>query len=364
MNTQSLYEILYIFLSWHPARIKTFTELIWGMVQTKTVRLKELALYVASKGNLHAKIVKIERLFLQQTICFVAMGKIIVKLLNQTGKVKIAIDRTNWQFGSSNLNFFVAAIVYGNISIPIAWLLLDKKGNSSTKERKKLIEQILIIVPSEIIEVILADREFIGEEWFEFLSITQELPFAIRVKKNEQIKHTNGGKMKLGKYFANMQIGEVKTVETKLYNTITIKITCLQLEKEQLFVASNIFIGEPALLSYKQRWSIERSFKSIKTSGFNIEDTHITDRKKLEKLFAITSLALAVCVIAGEIKNNIYPIKIKKHGRKLYSLFTYGFDWLRDYFCNSQHCNSQNHQNRSLSVMFGLLQCQIMQAME
>lgn len=53
MNTQSLYEILYIFLSWHPARIKTFTELIWAMVQTKTVRLKELALYVASKGNLY-----------------------------------------------------------------------------------------------------------------------------------------------------------------------------------------------------------------------------------------------------------------------------------------------------------------------
>ena len=57
------------------------------MVQTKTVRLKELALYVASKGNLHAKIVKIERLFLQQTICFVAMGKIIVKLLKEASPI-------------------------------------------------------------------------------------------------------------------------------------------------------------------------------------------------------------------------------------------------------------------------------------
>ncbi|WP_250311242.1 hypothetical protein [Rickettsia endosymbiont of Oedothorax gibbosus] len=52
-----------------------------------------------------------------------------------TGKISLAIDRTSWQFGIKNLNFFVATIVYGNISIPIAWLLLDKKGNSSTNER-------------------------------------------------------------------------------------------------------------------------------------------------------------------------------------------------------------------------------------
>lgn len=164
METQSLYEVLYTFLDWHPARIKTFTELIWGVVKSRTVRIKELAIYVASNGELHAKIIKVERLFLLQTICFITIGKVIVKLLNQTAKVNIAIDRTNWQFGSNNFNFFVAAVIYGNISIPVAWLLLDKKGNSSTLERKKLIERILAIIPKTTIGAIVADREFIGEE--------------------------------------------------------------------------------------------------------------------------------------------------------------------------------------------------------
>lgn len=90
---------------------------------------------------------------------------------------------------------------------------------------------------------------------------------------------------------------------------MAIKITCLQLKREQLFIASNVLIGECSLLAYKQRWSIERSFLSLKSSGFN---THITDKKKLEKLFAIVSLSLAICVLAGDIKNKIYPIKIKK----------------------------------------------------
>jgi transposase len=345
-----------MFLDWHPARIKTFAELICAVVRAKTVRIKELALYVASKGDLHAKIVKVERLLLKQNMCFISLGKIIVKLLCLKGKINIAIDRTNWQFGIKNLNFFVATIVYGNISIPVAWLLLDKKGNSSTDERKKLIERILEIIPKEMIETILADREFVGEEWLEYLGEAQKLPFAIRVKKNEKIRHFNGGKMKLKKYFANMQICETRTIETKIYDSITIKITCLQLEREQLFVASNVLIGEQALLAYQQRWSIERSFLSLKTSGFNIEDTHMTDQKKLEKLFAITSLSLAICVVAGEIKNKIYPIKIKKHGRKLYSLFTYGFDWLKDYFCNPQ--------NGKLSNLLTLLRGQFIQAFQ
>ena len=354
MDTGSLQSLLYTFLDWHPARIQTFIGLIFGVIKAKTVKIKEIAIYIESNGSLHAKIIRIERLFLQQQFSFVDIGRIIFRLLGDARKIKLAIDRTNWQFGKSNLNFFVAAIVYGNISIPIACLMLDKKGNSSTGERKKLIEQILEIIPKDMIELILADREFVGEEWFKYLA-EQELPFAIRMKKCEQIRHQNGGKMKLGKYFAGMQVGESKTLETKIYGVAT-KMTCLKLEKEHLFIASNVVIGAEALHAYKQRWSIERSFKAMKTAGFNLEDTHMTNLKKLEKLFAIVSLSLTICVIAGEIKNTIIPLKIKKHGYRAYSLFTYGFDWLKDYFCNMQ--------NQILSSLFRLLLGQFITAVQ
>ncbi len=33
MDSQSLYQVLYIFLDWHPARIKTFAELICAVVK-------------------------------------------------------------------------------------------------------------------------------------------------------------------------------------------------------------------------------------------------------------------------------------------------------------------------------------------
>jgi hypothetical protein len=71
--------------------------------------------------------------------------------------------------------------------------------------------------------------------------------------------------MKLGKYFKNIGVGKTKTLQTKIYGVL-IKITCLGLEKEYLFIASNSVIGKNALLKYKQRWSIERTFKAMKTS--------------------------------------------------------------------------------------------------
>lgn len=138
-----------------------------------------------------------------------------------------------------------------------------------------------------------------------------------------RIKHKNGGWVQLSEFFANLAIGDEKTIEAAFYHAkLPLKITCLQLAKEQLFIVSTVAIGKETLLAYKQRWSIERSFKSLKTSGFNIEDTHIIDLRKLEKLFAICSIALTICVIAREIKNNSLPIKIRNHGCKLYSLFT------------------------------------------
>jgi len=43
----------------------------------------------------------------------------------------------------------------------------------------------------------------------------------------------------------------------------------------------------------KERWKIETGFSGLKTSGFNIEDTHFTDLERIEKLFFIVMIAFA-----------------------------------------------------------------------
>jgi transposase len=44
---------------------------------------------------------------------------------------------------------------------------------------------------------------------------------------------------------------------------------------------------ENAQKYYRERRQIETAFRALKSSGFNIEDTHLTDLKRIEKLFSI-----------------------------------------------------------------------------
>ena len=74
------------------------------------------------------------------------------------------------------------AIVYRGIAIPIVWTLLNKRGNSDTKERIALIQRFISIFGKDCIVNVFADREFIGEKWFTWL-IENDIHFCIRVKK-------------------------------------------------------------------------------------------------------------------------------------------------------------------------------------
>ncbi len=68
------------------------------------------------------------------------------------------------------------------IAIPIVWTLLNKRGNSDTKERIALIQRFISIFGKDRIVNVFADREFIGEQWFTWL-IEQDINFCIRIKK-------------------------------------------------------------------------------------------------------------------------------------------------------------------------------------
>ena len=45
---------------------------------------------------------------------------------------------------------------------------------------------------------------------------------------------------------------------------------------------------------YKLRWGIEQLFSCLKKRGFDLEATHMIDGFKLEKIFALVSLAFLI----------------------------------------------------------------------
>ncbi|BCR41286.1 hypothetical protein KHAB170019_21090 [Acinetobacter baumannii] len=96
-------------------------------------------------------------------------------------QVQLTLDRTNWKWGKRNINILMLAIVYRGIAIPILWTLLNKRGNSDTKDACFDSTLYSHFGKDRIVNV-FADREFIGEQWFTWL-IEQDINFCIRVKK-------------------------------------------------------------------------------------------------------------------------------------------------------------------------------------
>jgi hypothetical protein len=63
------------------------------------------------------------------------------------------------------------------------------------------------------------------------------------------------------------------------------------------------------------------------SSGFNIEDTHLTDLRRVEKLFSIVTVAFAWAYVVGVFASeNVKPIRVLKHGKRAKSIFKYGLE--------------------------------------
>lgn len=69
---------------------------------------------------------------------------------------------------------------------------------------------------------------------------------------------------------------------------------------------------EQAMVYYKQRLQIESLFRGLKSTGFNIEDTHVTDLKRLKKLFSLTMIAFVLRYKIGDYLDKNINKTIKK----------------------------------------------------
>jgi IS4 transposase len=95
-----------------------------------------------------------------------------------------------------------------------------------------------------------------------------------------------------------------------------------------MIVVSNFKFEDP-LGMYRRRWEIETMFGCLKTRGFRMEDTHITDPDKIEKVVFVLAIAFCWAYRIGDIQDQVQAIEVKTHGRKARSLFREGLNLIR-----------------------------------
>jgi hypothetical protein len=200
------------------------------------------------------------------------------------------------------------------MAVPLFWSLLDKAGNSDTAERIALMERFLKVFGAAKVAALLADREFVGEEGFRWRQ-RQGLPFHQRLKRNTRVPNSWNRMMRLDQWFGSLRPGEAhQLVGRRPVWGCFVYLSALRLDDGDFrFIASSGAPQAEALDAYADRWQVETLFGALKSRGFNLEETHLTDPKRLAKLMGLLALAFAWTYRTGELLHDgPSPIRPKK----------------------------------------------------
>lgn len=322
---------------WHRARLKFIARFVGSLLRLSTVNFSELALALKPGVLAASNYRRIQRFMSGFAFDFDAFGRLLLRLLPQKSSFVVSMDRTNWRFGEVEINILMIGICRGGTCFPIVWRLLGKPGNSSTQERIALTKRFLALVDPADIGALVADREFIGEDWLAYL-MDERLPFFIRVRKNTCVGSEETAAWKL---FSELKVGQKRVLaEGRKQNVLGHKLHVVGAkylgrsgEPEHLILVCPERPRQ-ALRYYRKRWGIETLFGALKSRGFDLEATHLTDEKRLEKLVGLLALAFAWSQLVGEWRDRRDPLKTKTHGRLEKSRFRYGLDYLRRIMLN------------------------------
>lgn len=315
------------------ARIKFFGLFICSLCKVQTVCFDKIAAGFDSSAKMDSSLRRIQRFMAGYLLDTNLIARLVFALLPHQPPYRLSMDRTNWKFGSADINILFIGIIYEGMCFPIVYKMIPSAGNSSTSARIELLEQFIRLFGINSIDCLVADREFVGEKWIGHLN-DNRIKYHIRIRENFWVVNPrNGDRVKVLWMFSHLKLNQhdvrmnIVSINGQLCYLSASKVkNKMGIPEFQIIASFNR--PDQAQSIYKQRWQIESMFKALKTSGFNIEDTHLVDLDRLSKLIALVMVAFIWAYKAGISLHAQKPIKTKSHGRKASSIFKHGLKYI------------------------------------
>lgn len=241
-----------------------------------------------------------------------------LRFLKGLGFKVLILDGTSWTIGETKVHYMVLSVLAGTVAVPIYWTQLEKIGASSQKERKALFEKAFTLFDLRGM-TLLADREYIGKEWFKFLK-DKEINFVIRLRFGDYFEEVNQAKGK--DYEAMVRKCQIKKKLVKRQITLsgyTFTIVMLPnpkvgAEEPVLIFLTTLGDARRAAELYAKRWKIECLFRHLKSNGYNLEDMNLKDSGKNLLLMAIMATAYVLAIREGWKRRKQIPTQYYNDG--------------------------------------------------
>lgn len=313
------------------ARMETLCLLVAGIVSTRTVNLSHIAAERPGLARVASTYRRLQRFFQYVQLGDDWAAPLVVALVGSPAPWTLCLDRTNWKIGKRDINILMLAVTTRRFRVPLMWTVLDKAGSSNTADRIALMERYLALFKSTSIRMLLADREFEGQEWLGFL-VARRIPFAIRLKEDRIVELPCGKRLALRsllKKVRGTRCFEARLPDQQGHPALDLQFAAKRIRGAELIIIVSTRPGPGILKIYRKRWAIECLFADAKTRGLNLEDTRLTIAPRLSLLLGIAALAVAwICRTATHLKGRAAPPR-KAHGYYAKSWFRIGFDELR-----------------------------------
>jgi len=224
---------------------------------------------------------------------------LVIRTLCQSENCYLLLDRTNWQFGKRKINILVIGLLYKDVFIPLVWKDLEKKGNSNTKERLDLIDQLLAWWKRSEVSLpqlyLAGDREFIGYLWLRGLE-KRGIKFVMRIRASSKIELWYRGKIKdrkLGLKIIQRYLGwaKIDSVDAVLESDYIVKLAVFdndstRCKADYIFIMTNME-------------DIQHCFKHLKSSGFNLESLQVEGGHKVDLMFGALNVLYLMAIQNG-----------------------------------------------------------------
>lgn len=310
------------------ARQKFIGQFVAALLKSRNVQFGEVAHHLNDAVKVASNETRIQDFFREAELDYFVLAQLLLSLLPRQGKLRLCLDRTEWDFGHCQVNILLVTVGQGAFHVPLYWELLDNRsGNSSAADRIALLQVCVRLLGRSRIGLVLGDREFVGHTWLKWLK-DNGLNFVMRLPRHHLLTYADGRQQAIADL--GLAVGQVRRVAYCQVDGVWAQVWVKALAgNDFLFLVATPGLGWLDQL-YARRWTIEQCFQNLKGRGFNLEATHLRCHQKLRKLVALVSLAYALCLSVGLVAHRRgQPIRRKPHGYRAVSFSRHGLNILR-----------------------------------
>jgi Transposase DDE domain len=240
-------------------------------------------------------------------------------ILSELPEIVLTMDRTDWEKRQKDINILSVAVAYEGRALPLFWIVLGRKGSSSFKHWKQVLTPVIEGLKqmewlSNIPIHVVADREFASPKLAEWLKKEYSIDSTVRIKRSMYLSEDGKPETKISMLLKNMKKGTRFVMHNQKVTRdcdflMNILFKWDEGFDEPLIVATTLENPELSDETYAKRAWIEPMHKDWKSNAFDLENTRVTDPKRIETLLIPVAFAYVLSVMEGKKKVTIQPIK-------------------------------------------------------